>query len=236
VYADKGNSPGEVVGYIVPGIDQFVPLSLTTDPATLDKLKVCNQQLMASEPLDEGCDQLLKEMGTNPGSFPPSTDGMTNAPDTLAGRHPQIRSVNGRVSPRPSSSAPSSPGADDLHICIRRGIATGVGPRRIRMSSTFRTSRLNKWRAPATLNARLIASATRRLRLPLRPAVTFLATVTIDTLRERRKAAGIGPFSEYLPGECREKQAEFDPGAEKYESLVHEPVAWCASSRSASGR
>jgi hypothetical protein len=77
VYDDKGTAPGAVVGYIVSGIDQFVPLSLTSDPATLEKLKVCNQELISREALDDGCEPLLKEMGTPRGFFPPSTDATT---------------------------------------------------------------------------------------------------------------------------------------------------------------
>ena len=77
VYDDKGPAPGEIVGYIVAGIDQFVPVSLTSDPDTLEKLKVCNQELLSRRSLDDGCEPLLKEMGTNPGFFPPSTEKTT---------------------------------------------------------------------------------------------------------------------------------------------------------------
>jgi hypothetical protein len=79
VYDDKGPAPGEIVGYIVAGIDQFVPVSLTSDPDTLEKLKVCNKELLSRRSLDDGCEPLLKEMGTNPGFFPPSTTTTTNA-------------------------------------------------------------------------------------------------------------------------------------------------------------
>jgi hypothetical protein len=79
VYDDKGQRPGAVVGYIVPGIDQFVPLSLTSDRATLDKLKVCNQELLSGRALDDGCAPLLEAMGTKPSFFPPSTTRTTTS-------------------------------------------------------------------------------------------------------------------------------------------------------------
>jgi hypothetical protein len=70
VYDDKGPAPGEIVGYIVGGIDQFVPLSLTSDPDRLEKLKGCNQELLSKRLLDDGCVPLLEEMGTQPGFLP----------------------------------------------------------------------------------------------------------------------------------------------------------------------
>ena len=74
VYDDKGAAPGKVVGHMVPGIDGFVPLSLTTDPDTLKKLVVCNQELVSQQALDEGCEPLLREMGTPRSYFPPSSE------------------------------------------------------------------------------------------------------------------------------------------------------------------
>lgn len=74
VYDDTGPTPGAVVGYIVPGIDQFVPLALTSDPETLTKLKACNRQLMDHQLVDATCVRLLEAMGTQKGFFPPGTD------------------------------------------------------------------------------------------------------------------------------------------------------------------
>jgi hypothetical protein len=80
VYDDKGQAPGAIVGYIVPGIDQFVPLSLTNDAATLDRLKVCNQELMTQAALGDGCVALLKAMGTQPGFLPHQDPAPTTVP------------------------------------------------------------------------------------------------------------------------------------------------------------
>lgn len=86
VYADTGSKPGPVVGYIVTGIDQFVPLALTRDPATLSMLRVCNQQMLARQPLNAGCESLLEQMGTQAGFFPPgsSLPPPINEPTTVA--------------------------------------------------------------------------------------------------------------------------------------------------------
>lgn len=77
VHDDTGAQPGAVVGYIVPGIDQFVPLDLTKDPATLAELKQCNAEALEKAPLDDGCVPLLVAMGTPRGFLPRSASGDT---------------------------------------------------------------------------------------------------------------------------------------------------------------
>jgi hypothetical protein len=73
VYDDKGTAPGPIVGYVDDEIGQFVPIAIARDPASLEKLRACNTELLRGARLDDDCQAALEAIGTPPRVLSPTT-------------------------------------------------------------------------------------------------------------------------------------------------------------------